>query len=101
MWLTFDDSNYIIRGKIDFILPSKINYVLDKWANYCNRNKFVINEDKTMLCRITSRQQHQANPPEQVILEHLDGDGNNIRPKEALRIFGASISKILYGRNTY
>ena len=87
-----DDSNFTIRGKIDFILLSKINYVLDKWVNYCNKNKLVINEDKTMLCRITSRQQHQANPPEQVILDQLDEDGNNIRPKEVVRILGVNIS---------
>ena len=63
--------------------------------NYCNKNKLVINEDKTLLCRITSCQQHQANPLEQVILDQLDEDGNNIRPKEVVRILGTNIVYII------
>ena len=69
--------------------------VINTWLNYCNSNQLCMNDGKTALMRISNRQKLQCNPPETIILDILDDQGNNIRPRDEHKILGIRIKKDL------
>ena len=73
-----DDSNYTISSKNNNELLLKVSRVIEMWQQFCNSNNLCMNDNKTAMMRITTRQQHQVNPPETVILDILDREGKRI-----------------------
>ena len=80
-----DISNYTIVGcKKDNLQPKVSNLVKDN-REYCDGNGLKLNEGKTLLLRVTTRQQKQVNPDENVILEWED-------PSDNKHFMGAEVS---------
>ena len=83
-----DDSNYTVAGqKKDNLQPRVSNLIKDNRV-FCDRNGLKLNEGKTLLLRVTTRQQKQMNPDEKVTLVDLEENGENVRPKAHQRILG-------------
>ena len=87
--------NTTISSKQDEPLLLRINVILESWIRYYNENIFKINDNKTGLLRITSRQQHQAHLPETVILDVKNTNGERVRPGNVLRLVEVNVTKSL------
>ena len=59
---------------------------------FCNANFLKINDDKTVLMRITIRQQHQVKPAETVVLDIVDQNCDWVQPKDMQSLLGMNIS---------
>ena len=95
-----DDSNFTMSEKSDDILLETINRILENWVGFCNSNLLSINKRKMALMRLTTRQRHQINDTERVILNELDEFGKNIAPRPEHRILGINIKRDLtWGNN--
>ena len=90
-----DDSNYTTSSKEDNELLDNVSRVISTWLQYCNSNKLCMNDSKTALMRISNRQKLQCNPPETIILDILDENGENIRPRDEHKILGIRIKRDL------
>ena len=88
-----DNSNYNVAGhKKDNLQPRVSNLIKDNRV-LCDGSGLKLNEGKTLLLRVTTRQQKQVNPNENIILEDLDENGENVRPKAYQRILGITFSQ--------
>ena len=90
-----DDSNFTTSSNNSEDLLDRVSRVINTWLNYCNSNQLCMNDGKTALMRISNRQKLQCNPPETIILDILDDQGNNIRPRDEHKILGIRIKKDL------
>ena len=54
-----------------------------------------MNDSKTALMRISNRQKLQCNPPKTIILDILDENGENIKPRDEHKMLGIKIKKDL------
>jgi len=77
-----------------------VNGILKSWIDFCDSNWFKINNGKTSpVLRLTSRQQHQANLEEDVILDVLDDEGEQVRPGQVQRLLRVNITENLMWGN--
>ena len=86
--------------KSDEKLLERMNNILEKWVDFCNSNLLCINKKKTALMRLTTRQRHQINGTETVILNAVDENGKNIQPIIERRTLGINLKRDLtWGSN--
>ena len=71
----------IAEGKQENMLP-RVKEILSENVTFCNANYLKINNDKTELARITTRQQHQVNLAEMVVLYVVDENSNWLQLKD-------------------
>ena len=90
-----DDSTYTVASSSNDCLLMKITEVLSLWLDYCNANLLCVNKDKTAVMRITTRQKHQVNPEENIILDLVDKNGDNIKPISENRFLGVNVKRDL------
>ena len=68
------------------MVAEKMDLILNTLEIFLTRNKFKLNVDKTVIMRITTRQQVAANVPEPLFLQTKDKNGKNIRPVDKTKI---------------
>ena len=90
-----DDSNFTIASKDNNLMLFIVTRVIETWQNFCNSNYLCMNDNKTAMMRLAPRQQHQVNPPETVILDILDSNGERIKPKIEHKLLGTNIKRDL------
>jgi hypothetical protein len=82
-----DDSTYCISSKKTEKLQGKLTETLNKISSFLKANKLQLNDDKTVLMRMTTIQQHTWNPQE--TLKIVAENKKVVEPVEETRLLGA------------
>ena len=87
-----DDSNYTVLGRNGDNLRPRVSKVVKDNRVFCDGNGLKLNEGNKSLLRVTTRQQKQVNPEENVIMEDVDENGEYVKPNAHQRILGITFS---------
>ena len=92
-----DDSTIIVEGHRhnSKMVAEKLDMILTNLETFLTRNNIKLNVDKTVIMRITTRQQLAADGPEPLYLQTKDKYGNNIKPVDSTKILGLRVNKHL------
>jgi hypothetical protein len=92
-----DDSTYNISSREDDRIQERLEEITRKFCAFLKANKLQLNDDKTVLVRMTTFQQHNWNPRETLAL--VAQNGKVVEPVVETRLLGAIISNDLTWRS--